>query len=408
MSLADRQVIKALKIGKVPAVGASRLATGRDLEIAEIGRILNDIAQGSSEVRLLRGDYGSGKTFMCSVVRELAFQRGFAVSIVNLNRDVPFGKRDLVLDQIIGGLRTNDSPNDPAFGAIVETWFGRFSLDIPLEENDELKAALHDVSKLDAGFAMGLRGWLRGYVEGESESMDASLTWIRGQAITAEQRSRLRVVGKVTPDTAFRRLKAILRFMHDAGFPGTVVLLDEAESIMRLQSTQRLAAYTSLRELIDTCEVDFPYSFFLFAGTQPLFEDPSRGIASYEALYQRIRNQASSSERDLRQAIIRLEELDGASLVAVAKRVRDLHATAYDWNARAAFNDGDIDKFTVDVATRFGEIRQKPRAFLKALVDTLDAKQQGLSSVGAADAVESAIAIVESGDMPQLEDVVLA
>lgn len=405
MAIADKQVIKALKIGKVPAVGAMRLATGRDLEIAEFGRILTDVSQGSSEVRLLRGDYGSGKTFMCSVVRELAFERKFAVSIVNLNREVPFGKRELVLDQIVAGLRTSDSPTDPAFGAIVETWFNRFPLD---EENPELKTALQTIGTLDGGFATGLRAWFRAYLEGESELMESALAWIRGQTILAEHRTRLRVAGKVTPDSAFRRLKAILRFIHDAGYQGVVVLLDEAESIMRLQAGQRLAAYTSLRELIDTCEVDFPYSFFLFAGTQPLFEDPGRGIASYEALYQRIRNQATSSERDLRQAIIRLEELDASSLVAVARRVRDIHAAAYDWDAEAAFSNADIDKFVVDVATRFGQISQKPRAFLKALVDTLDAKQQGLETEGAAHAVESALSIVEAGEMPQLEDVVLA
>jgi adenosylhomocysteinase len=408
MSLVERQIIRALKFGKVPANGARRLATGRDAEIAEIGRILTDVAQGTSEVRLLRGDYGSGKTFMCSVVRDLAFERNFAVSIVNLNRDVPFGKRELVLDQVVGGLRTANVPTDPAFGSIVEAWFARFALDIPLEQNDELKAALSSISSLDANFASGLRAWLRAFMEGNSELMDSALAWIRGVAIAAEQRSQLKLVGKLTPEVAFRRLKAILRFIHEAGFPGVVILLDEAESIMRLQAQQRLAAYTSIRELVDTCDVDFPYSFFLFAGTQPLFEDPTRGIASYEALYQRIRNQSASSERDLRQPIIRLEELDSDSLVAVAKRVRDLHAIAYDWNAQAALSDTDIDRFVVDVATRFGEIRQKPRAFLKALVDILDAKQQGLGIPESHAAVESAMQLVEAADTQLDDDVVLA
>jgi hypothetical protein len=43
---------------------------------------------------------------MCSVVRELAFGRGFAVSVVNLSREVPFGKRELVVAEIVRGLRS--------------------------------------------------------------------------------------------------------------------------------------------------------------------------------------------------------------------------------------------------------------------------------------------------------------
>ncbi len=406
MSIAERKIIRALKLGRVPFEGAHLMATGRAAEIAEFGRILDDVAMGLSDVRLLRGDYGSGKTFMCSVMREMAFARNFAVSVVNLNRDVPFGRRERVLDQLIAGLRTRDMPADPAFGTILETWSSRFDLTMPVDANEQLDLALRSYAALDGAFVNGLRSWLRAYVEGETELMGAAIAWMRGDAILQEHRTKLKLVGRLTPETAFRRLKSILRLIVDAGFPGVVVLLDEAESIMRLQAQQRLAAYTSIRELIDTCESDFPHCLFLFAGTQPLFEDPNRGIASYEALYQRIRNQSTSSVRDLRQPIIRLEELDEDSLNAVARRVRDLHGIAYRWDSASAFSDAGIETFVRDVATRFGEIRQKPRAFLKGFVDVLDAKQQGLE-VNSESVVRTALESVESADS-QLEEVVLA
>jgi len=60
----------------------------------------------------------------------------------------------------------------------------------------------------------------------------------------------------------------------------------------------------------------------------------------------------------------------------VSVRVRDLHASAYEWNATSAFEDKELTAFIRTAGAKFGEIRQKPRAYLKALVDMLDARQQ--------------------------------
>ena len=79
-------VIKALKIGRVPLRGTLELAVGRDAEIAEFQRDIDFISAGGADVRFLRGDYSAGKTFMCSVLREIAFDRSLAVSIINLSR----------------------------------------------------------------------------------------------------------------------------------------------------------------------------------------------------------------------------------------------------------------------------------------------------------------------------------
>jgi hypothetical protein len=236
--------------------------------------------------------------------------------------------------------------------------------------------------------------------------MEGALTWTRGESIPSEIRSGLKVVGKMTPDQAFRRLRGVLTLLRQAELRGLVVLLDEAESMMRLASPQRLAAYNAIREIIDTCESEFPGCLFIFAGTQKWFEDEFNGVAQYRALYERIRNTQKDSVRDLRQPIIRLEELEAESLTALAKQVREIHGSAYGWDAGSRFTDKELREFIARVSTRFGNVRQKPRGFLKSLVDVLDAREQGLSEPDTA-ALEAAFIAVEHADA-NLDDVIIA
>jgi hypothetical protein len=409
MSYLDIAVIKALKSGRVPRQGTLQLAVGRDAEIAEFSRMLDYVCGGFADVRFLRGDYGSGKTFICSVLRELAFERKMAVSIVNLSRDIPFGRRELVLSEILLGLRSAGSGSESALSEAVERWYDRHGAGTPLEENPSLADAIHNVSTTDPQLAGALRGHYRAYLEGNGALMEAALDFMRGMTIPPEARSALKLAGRLTPESAFRRLRAVLSVMREAGYPGLLVLVDEAETIQRLSKPQRDAAYTAIREIVDTCEEQFPYCLFVFAGTQALFEDEFRGVASYQPLYQRIKNTQVSSERDLRQPIIRLEELGAESLTTVAKRVRAVHASAYAWDAQASMSDRALEQFVNTVAARFGEIRQKPRGFLKALVDVLDGRQQGNGEIDVAQTVASINAVeAQDAQLDGDDDVVVA
>jgi adenosylhomocysteinase len=397
MSTSDLSIIKALKKGRVPRVGSLELAVGRDVEIAEFRRSIDYVCSGFSEVRFLRGDYGTGKTFMCSVLREIAFSKLLAVSIVNLSREVPFGRRELVLSEILLGLRTKESGAEPALASIIERWFEKYDAGVALEENAALADAIHTVSSADPQLASALRGYYRAYLDGNGSLMEAALDFMRGATITSESRSALKLAGRLTPDASLRRLRAIIALMRDAGLPGLLILVDEAETIRRLNKVQRDAAYVAIREIVDTCEEAFPYCLFVFAGTQELFEDEFNGVASYQPLYQRIKNTQVTNARDVRQPIIRLEELGKDALLAVSKRVRDLHGKAYAWDARARFTDNQLAEFTATVGSKFGDIRQKPRGFLKALTDVLDATEQGVTAPGA-DAILETIDRIEKTD----------
>jgi adenosylhomocysteinase len=115
-------VIRALKLGNVPQRGNDRLAVGRNRQVEQLRRDLDFAAEGGGAVKFFCGDYGSGKTFLCSLVREAAWGRNMAVAIVDLGRNASLARFESIYHQIMAGLRTRDLPHTPAFSYIVQQW----------------------------------------------------------------------------------------------------------------------------------------------------------------------------------------------------------------------------------------------------------------------------------------------
>jgi len=57
-------IINALRRGTVPAGGLERIAVGLDVEEGVIAKQLEYVEQGGGDLKFIRGEYGSGKTFL--------------------------------------------------------------------------------------------------------------------------------------------------------------------------------------------------------------------------------------------------------------------------------------------------------------------------------------------------------
>jgi adenosylhomocysteinase len=75
-------IINALRRGTVPASGLERIAVGLDVEEGVISRQLDYVAQSGGDLKFIRGDYGSGKTFLVARALEIARTKGFVTSHV--------------------------------------------------------------------------------------------------------------------------------------------------------------------------------------------------------------------------------------------------------------------------------------------------------------------------------------
>ena len=394
----SESIIRALKSGLVPALGLDRIAVGRDGEFRQIRRDLAYGKHGGAWVRCFSGDYGVGKTFLCSLLREEAWKEGFVVSAVDLGREAPLHKFEVIYHRIMEGMRTHHFRDVPAFEFIVQEWLFNLEKDVqrsmglnPL--NPEHRAEIsniveHQINEqlakiriYDTSFANALRGYYIASQQGDEVVAAAAVGWLKGEPnVPADLRKEFNIRGTVGRENAFNFLRAMATLIVHIGYAGLVVVFDEAELIRgTVRGNSRNAAYENIRLLMDkTVQGEFSHCGFIFAGTEDLFNDDIRGIPSYQALHDRLKpGWGRRRAKDFRQPLIQLEGFDKPKLREVALKVRDVHAVAFGWQPALRLTDELLTRLIEDTAARFGEkFKTMPRGFLKVVVDILDELEQ--------------------------------
>ena len=71
----SESILQALRTGVVPKVGLRHLQVGRSRELVEMVKDIERIAGGGASLRFIIGEYGSGKTFFLSLVRQIALDQ---------------------------------------------------------------------------------------------------------------------------------------------------------------------------------------------------------------------------------------------------------------------------------------------------------------------------------------------
>jgi hypothetical protein len=352
------------------------------------------VAQDRSEFKFLRGAYGAGKTFLCSWLRERAFDAGFAVSTVRIGPEQSLADLPLFFSGLIDGLRTPEKRDASALADILESWllarhrhtaqlegvpaFGNGAGQhlAPLVER-RIEEDLASLCDLDPGFGPAMRSFYRARLAGDHETASTALSWLRGsRSAPASALAVLGIRGYLETPEVFPRMRALLEVIGGGRLRGLLLVIDELELVRRFpQARQRERAYETLRLLIDECgENRLPGCLLLSTGTDQLFDDERYGLASYRALAHRVTPpQDTTGGVSMRQPIIALDPLDRDRLLEVALRVRDIHGRAYGWPSRERVPQEVLERIA-DQSTAFGDGRSErlPRPFLRHVVHLLD------------------------------------
>lgn len=389
-----RNLVDALRQGVVPDRYLDQLVVGQEPARKHLIQLLEHVAEGRSAFKFLRGAYGAGKTFLCSWLREQAFERGFAASTVRIGPDQPLSDLPVFFTALVDGLRTPEKRNATALPDLIESWLlaihrrtasaeglTAFTRDDAEELQPLVEARIEEevasLADVDPGFGPAVRAFYRARLERDHATASTALAWLRGsRAMSASSLSALGVRGHLAADEVFPRTQALLRVISGGNLRGLLLVVDELELVRRFpRARQRERAYETLRLLIDECgENDLPGCLLVCTGTEQLFEDEQYGLASYRALAHRVAPPSGTAGRaSVRQPIIALEALDGDRLLDVAVKVRDIHGTAYGWPASERVPHSVLKKMTEDW-TRFGENQtaRLPRPFLREVVHLLD------------------------------------
>jgi hypothetical protein len=392
-----QDIIDALRRGTVPQYGLDVLAVGLAHLAPAFDDELDKAARGGAVFKAIRGEYGSGKTFVSRWLRERAHARGFACTEVQVSEtETPLHRLETVYRRLMERLTTADAPSG-AFRNIVESWFYTLEEDVLAQQgvdpNDAaalvaatdalMEKRLGEVVRTAPAFSLTLRAYRHALLHGEDDIADGLLAWMAGQPnIAAAVKRYAKIKGDIDHFGALSFLQGVLTILKDSGHPGLLVVLDEVETLQRMRGDARDKSLNALRQLID--EIDsgrFPGLYLLITGTPAFFDGPM-GVQRLPPLAQRLAVDFATDARfdNPRAVQIRLKGFDTVLLEEVGCKVRDLYAenSPVPDRVTGCVSDDYIRDLAEAVTGNLGgKVGIAPRIFLKKLVgEVLDRVEQ--------------------------------
>ncbi len=387
LSQRDTQhIFESLRKGLVPERGIEAFAEGIELQRGEIHRQLDLAAAGEGTIKFLRGGYGCGKTFMARLAVLDAQTRGFATSFVVVSdNDLRFHRFDDVYRKVMTELGTASCPRG-ALGDILDRWIGALEEALIAEGADpdaadfdgrvrkrveeELESAAGGNAPQD--FVRAIQTIFDLKQKGEVADAGALVSWLCGSGNVGAAAKRLAgVKGDIGSRDAMDYLRGVLSIVKAAGYKGMVIVIDEAETILRMRKDSRHKSLNGIRQIADAAG-GYHGLLWLFTGT-PDFFDSRQGVAGLAPLHDRVRFMKQKGRASTRQAQLELVPFDAERLPKVARKLRELFPTQHVERLAAQLSDTFINRLVADVTAGFkGDVGVVPRQFLRELVNQMD------------------------------------
>jgi hypothetical protein len=320
-------VFEALRKGLVPERGIDAFAVGIEKQRDEVHRQLDLAADGEGSIKFLRGGYGCGKTFMARLALLDAQERGFATSFVVVSdNDLRFHCFDDVYRKVMNELGTKTCPRG-AIGDILDRWIGKVEQKLVAAGEDDSAADFDakvkkriddDLASLTGGkaphdFVRVVQTIFDLKQRGEAAEAGALISWLCGSAnVAASAKKVAGIRGEITSHDALDYLRGVLEIVKAAGYKGLVIVIDEAETILRMRKDSRHKSLNGIRQIADAAG-SYPGMLWLFTGTPDFFDSrhgvaglaplPTRGGAAAEASWARARTTPGGTTAPARSCV---------------------------------------------------------------------------------------------------------
>jgi hypothetical protein len=379
-------VFEALRKGLVPERGIDAFAVGVEKQRGEVHRQLDLARSGEGTIKFLRGGYGCGKTFMARLAVLDAQARGFATSFVVVSdNDLRFHRFDDVYRKVLTELGTA-SCSRGALGDILDRWIGRVEdgliaggadQDAPDFDEKVRRRIDNDLAAMTGGkapqdFVRVIQTIFALKQQGDVAEAGALISWLSGSGnVSAAAKKAAGIKGDLGSRDALDYLRGVLEIVKAAGYAGLLIVIDEAETILRMRSDSRHKSLNGIRQIADAAG-SYPGLVWLFTGT-PEFFDTRHGVAGLAPLHERIRFLKQGRFASLRQAQLELTPFDAPRLRSVALRLRELCLTGDRGRVEQKISEAFIDQLVAEVTAGFkGDVGVVPRQFLRAFVTQID------------------------------------
>lgn len=379
-------IFESLRKGLVPERGIDTFAVGIDKQRGELHRQLDLAKNLEGTVKFLRGGYGCGKTFMARLALIDAQVQGFATSFVVVSdNDLRFHRFDDVYRKVMNELATAVCPRG-AIGDILDRWIGQVEdALVAAGEDDEApgfdalvrKRLDDDLAALTDGqapqdFVRVIQTIFDLKQKGEMAEAGSLISWLCGSGNVAASAKKIAgIKGDIGSSDALDYLRGVLEIVKAAGYKGLLIVIDEAETILRMRKDSRHKSLNGIRQISDAAG-SYPGLVWLFTGT-PEFFDTRQGVAGLAPLHDRVRFLKQGRFASLRQAQLELTPFDAGRLQSVALRLRELYPAADRSRLEARVSTAFIERLVAEVTKGFkGDVGVVPRQFLREFVTQMD------------------------------------
>lgn len=386
-------IIQSLSAGVVPRVGLQHIQVGRTQEVKALVRDIERIVDGGSSVRLVVGEYGSGKTFFLQLIRTIALHKGVVTAHGDLTPDrrlhATGGQARALYAELMRNIATRSKPSGGALASIVERFISAARQESHKGDqsvSEVIRDRLRSLSEMVGGydFASVVDCYWRGHENSNEQLQLDAIRWLRAEFTTkTDARTALGVRTIVDDSNCYDRLKLMASFVRLAGYSGMLVALDEMVNLYKLANTQaRKSNYEQVLRIVnDSLQGSAVGLGFVMGGTPEFLLDPRRGLYSYEALQSRLAENAfaaSAGVTDYNAPVLKLQNLSREDLYIVLQRIRTVFASGD--SKRHLLPDEGLRAFMEHCSKKIGAAYFKtPRNTIKEFVGLLSVLEQSPS-----------------------------
>ena len=342
-----RHIIETLgSFGTPPTRGVQHFNVGNQslLDALDTFYLSSYLQDGGAAYKMVVGDYGSGKSHFLYCLRDIAWERGFAVAKVDLSPvETPYNDQKKVYEAVAQNLIWHE----PAEGVSDETGLMRFlqgtlerivggslsleTLSNPLYRGlvDTLEATAVDSPPYQAAVLATFDALIRD----NDERLESLSRWLMGETTTPDDTKILRevgVTGKINKPNAFRMLRSLCQIIRALSYSGLILLFDEVDRMASVGGKAEKLATDTLREVIDRTREDLPGAMFVYAVPPQFINDI---VPKYPALQQRVRAPGRFSRVNHFSPLISLDHLDLSEddlMLAIGEKLIPIYEAAFN------------------------------------------------------------------------------
>lgn len=362
-------IIEALRSGIPSRSVAEVFQQGREKILKEVEDHLYAVSETrNASSYLFQAEFGNGKTHLLNMIFDMAWGRNFVVSKVVLSKETPLNKPESLYRKAAQNcyLPGNDLPG-----------FDRQVMKMNIRDDKVEDLLVY----CDSNMHPRLKAVFECCLYAEGDLWNLSFGDLLGDFLpkgvlssiyflSMQKKAKIPGFKKSCLEDILQYFKFLTLLFETMGYAGWVILFDEAELLMRHGPTSRIKAYKTLRSLMNMDgNLDFPlFTVFAYATTFEQFLVEKEELHKLPA---KIKNDPDEAEnvRTIVERLLNIRSLPGLTqkdYMDIAEKIKDLHATAFNWEANV-----DLKNIMEEIL-HYGTVERRVRTLIRGLIQKLD------------------------------------